>query len=276
MNLPLFRATIPHITSPNATPCRIYPIYTTMILLPMHHTFAFFIITLAALLFVQTNTIIRLIGFILFVTVPFFGLFHGIVAALVLLIVSQWKKSIDSWFYTIFGIMTLACTVLYLPLYLKYGLIEFIPPTDIGILRQYFADMGSMNGFSVFSVMLALIGFPICWQHKRKAWAAFLAFFIVLLMSLWLPYMTLYLGIAVAIFSAIALLRLIERRWMLKQIQNITLLLIMCGILFSFISYIDENKDRIHFFYVMELTMVLIPEHSQDNKTLGVMQEIRP
>lgn len=102
-------------------------------------------------------------------------------------------------------------------------------------LRLFVSDFGGIEGMSVFIVLLAVIGMIFSWGEKTKKWYfTIILLFIVMLLHERVILLVNVLGVMVAGY---AFDRLRSMEWKLKLIKNASLLVLSCGILFSFLSH---------------------------------------
>ncbi len=109
-------------------------------------------------------------------------------------------------------------------------------------IQSFFSDLGGKYGFSIFGVFLALLGFFYFFQQKKKSQWFLITFiiisiFIISISPIYGIYLIPFMGVA-ANYGFFSLLR---REWNLASLQNITLFLLLLGILFSATSVISRN-----------------------------------
>jgi energy-coupling factor transporter transmembrane protein EcfT len=110
--------------------------------------------------------------------------------------------------------------------------------TDI---QSVFTDLGGSVGFGIFGVILAGMGFIFTWRYKRR----FLPLYVLLLFLIVYIFNfstegIVYLNIIFAYLGAIGLHKLLLRRWNLDLMKSLTILIIILGLLFSGLSYINR------------------------------------
>lgn len=113
-----------------------------------------------------------------------------------------------------------------------------IPPIPI---VEVVADFGGYVGFGIFSLILVCIGILYSWKFKKTYYPAYLlAALGVFAMAGLGEIISVYLMPLAAVFIAIALLELRNRQWTIPILRSLTLVLIICGLLFSTISYMNR------------------------------------
>ncbi len=112
------------------------------------------------------------------------------------------------------------------------------------IIRESISDLGGKIGFGIFYIILAVIGFFASWK-KKYAHAGIYIIGAALLLGY--PFFSnaafMYLNFLAAYFVGIGLARLQGIRWEFIIIRNLTFLIIICGLLFSSISYLDRLSN---------------------------------
>jgi len=106
-----------------------------------------------------------------------------------------------------------------------------------------------MWGFGIFSVLLAVVGFISTWKQKYSYWQLYLGVSFAYVAALWLDQNpNAYLGFVVAFFAGLGFMALVKMKWQLTRLRDLTLLLVVCGMLFSSISYakrlVESQPDQ--------------------------------
>jgi len=128
---------------------------------------------------------------------------------------------------------------------------EFLPRSTFFIEKittsNFVSDFGSFYGFSVFMLILAFMGFFILWTQKKKYFLFLITLIILIVSSLYFPFVNIFSNYIFSFLAAITLLAIIRRKWQHRIIKNATLILIFCGLLFSttsFINRLTENEPK--------------------------------
>lgn len=120
---------------------------------------------------------------------------------------------------------------------------------------NFISDFGSKIGLSIFSVFLFFVGFGLFWRKKRFL-LLYLICLILFLFYLKFSWLLIYLNLFLAILVTVCFIELFERGWESNIIKNMTLLLLVCGLLFSGLSYakaISEDVPNEEFFVALGL-----------------------
>ncbi len=96
------------------------------------------------------------------------------------------------------------------------------------------SDFGSPLGVSVFVVLLGFFGMMVLFNRERFAATAVV---LLCLSALFTSQLIVYFSIALIFCAALFLDYLWKRDWAIPQLRNITLLLLVCGLIFSSVSF---------------------------------------
>ena len=104
------------------------------------------------------------------------------------------------------------------------------------------SDLGSYSGVGVFVMLLAIVGIVTCWQKKNillmlPALAIFIAAY------LFNTYTLFFLSLLIIVLAAAGFVDLVEQNWKLPFLRNAVLLLLLLGISFSSVSYLDRLSE---------------------------------
>lgn len=164
-----------------------------------------------------------------------FDLFHiiGVLAMLLACILLDKKERMHS--LVVGGILLAGVFAIRPPFFTTYGRIPY------SVFQGMITDFGSQIGFGVFSLILIVIGLMHSWKHKKVFYPLyFLGAFGFIAMISFGGIISVYLAPLAAIFIAKALLEIRRRMWIIPALRSLTALLIICGLLFSTVSYMDR------------------------------------
>ncbi|MCX8146863.1 MAG: phospholipid carrier-dependent glycosyltransferase [Candidatus Woesearchaeota archaeon] len=121
-----------------------------------------------------------------------------------------------------------------------------LPPTyssnvvfsSSNLFKEIISDIGGQISFSVFFIILSIVGMVFLWKTRYKYYVAYviLAFFI-LLFFIFGRYSNIYTALILSFFAAYGVCKIKNLKWQLNMIKNLTFLIIACGFAFSLISY---------------------------------------
>jgi hypothetical protein len=105
-------------------------------------------------------------------------------------------------------------------------------------LQDTITAFGALRGFSIFALLLCGIGLIKTWQEKnRNAWY-FAYFGAIVIIAILNPEYRTILNIAVSYLAAIGFIALVRRSWEAALIRNLTIILLLFGMLFNTVTYI--------------------------------------
>lgn len=203
-----------------------------------------FLLVLVAYLYVMNHKIQSILIFIL---ISLLGL-HYFITSMVLLTfliinyndyknIYDSKKTVSIPYFLIpyiFGIMFY--TVL---IYLGY-----IPAKDLTLklvpLKSFISDLGSISGYGLFYFLLSLIGAVMLWKKRHWYWHIYMSFAFLVIYVLFFSVPRILLHFVMVLFTVYAISIIINRSWRLELIQKLTLFILLLGLMFSCLSYIDR------------------------------------
>jgi hypothetical protein len=110
-------------------------------------------------------------------------------------------------------------------------------------LSELVSDFGGKSGISFFMLLLAMIGVTVTWQRNNLYFPYFIlpvviTGYIVDTQSIF------FLSLAVTFFATVGFIKLFEIKWELDTLKKYTLLLLMLGVLFSSITYLERINEN--------------------------------
>ena len=212
--------------------------------------------------FFKTTIFIFLIATIL-------NLFNALVIIFLLLFLSEIdptkKRNIN---------LTIAYILLTTFIYYIYNFfnINLLKLLTKGSLMHFVSDLGGPIGLSVFTLILGIIGIFITWDHKQQLKNIYYLILLLIIASLYFEHANIYLNIIFSIFAGIAITKIIYMKWDVKGLKTLTTLLLLCGLLFSTISYIErfsvsepskELKESLEWFNKNAEKGIIFSHHSK-------------
>jgi hypothetical protein len=107
--------------------------------------------------------------------------------------------------------------------------------------RDYFSDLGGFLGFSFFALALFGLGGYVLWKQKKRFWALFTLMFILFSLSLYNIRTNIFLNFFVVAVGGLGFYGLIKSPWKIRLIKDLSIMLIICGLLFSFLSFTKSS-----------------------------------
>jgi len=175
----------------------------------------------------------NILAFVLFFSVSLYGIIHTAIA------IATWYACLRSKhsrkYFNAFAATSFITVLSYhLPNYLKRNAIA-LPKQNL--LLGFISDFGGILGLSVFSLLLACIGFVAMWKFKNKHYSLLAAVLAIVFWSFFEKSLMIYSALIVSFFAGIAFSMFAKMRWKVKMLKNFSLLVLFCGLLFSTISH---------------------------------------
>ncbi len=213
------------------------PIYIDSFVFSQSFSFAILLFLLAFYLFMKENIFVNFVSMILFLTMPLFGIAHVICSTLLILFYAI-KYSKMKKFWWVFTPVLVFSIIYLIPLYTQY----YVPnPSFVyhNLFSLFISGLGIYPGISLFSIISFFIAIFMTWTHKKELYPIYLLSSLFIIGALFIKSFILYLNLIVSIFAAITILKLSKAKWEIKLIKNLTILVLICGILFSTVSEIS-------------------------------------
>jgi len=121
-----------------------------------------------------------------------------------------------------------------LPAYLRSEAANFARPMPV---VQAISDFSGAGGLSLFAWILAFIGLLLLWHIKKKYYAVMITITIALAVSLFIPSSLVAAHLVVSFLAGYALAFFATMRWSFEEIRFLTILVVLCGLLFSTLTY---------------------------------------
>jgi len=181
---------------------------------------------------------------VIFASIPFFGILPSFISVLLLLIYSINHKEKLKYFFTILFSLTLIFIAYQVPLLYHYGIPHTTKNIYPNILVNLLSDLGAHTGYGIFALMLSLVGFYTLWRTKKQIilYSILLSLFFL---SFFIPEIYIYLGFIIPVFAGFGLSYIIKKKWKIDLIKTLTIILIICGLLFSTLSYINNLTNAL-------------------------------
>ncbi len=186
------------------------------------HIFGFFLIVLGFFLLVNEK---KIFAFLCFFATLFFGI--SSLACLLFLLCYSASLNKDKILTIIFSLIVI--------FNLWISKIEYIP--NLWGANFYVAEFGSVIGFGILFLIIAVIGFVQSWKFKLKFAFVYLSAFVFLLLSFKSIYMLIYLNVFIVVFFSYAFQKLVSLRWELSSFKILFFAILVFMLLFSSLTY---------------------------------------
>lgn len=185
----------------------------------------------------------KLHSYTAFLFVAFFSLQFSlflIIAALALMILK--KINIKEFLFLFFGIFLILLAEF------RGWLFDFwrffiINSDFLNGLTNIFFEISSVAGIGLFIFILGLAGIFNLWKEKYRYLLGYFLVFVSIILIIYAPFL---LYIFVFVFSALAgygFINLFDHEWKNDTIKAMTLIVILCGVLFSVLSFLNFAVD---------------------------------
>ena len=219
----------------------ISPIFIYFFTIPNQHSVPFFL-NLLAFYFLLSKERYFIISILSFILLPLFGLSHVIVGFLAILSYCLSNKKAIPKFTALSIILLISSLIKYVPFYSKYPFPHLPSFINFTIFNSFISDFGAPIAFGIFTLFLSLLGLITIKKSYQNIIFYFLSA-LLLISSYYFIHLRIYINLLFAFLVANAILIFIKRRWELNLIKQLTLLAIICGLLFSTVSYINRISN---------------------------------
>ena len=112
-------------------------------------------------------------------------------------------------------------------------------------LSSLFVTLGGVKGYSLIVIILAILGMSSFWERDVKwtAWYGIITIFFA--GSLFYSSTRIFMLPVIAFFSGRAISDMVKKHWNISLLKEVTLLLIVCSILFSAVVFIKSEASSI-------------------------------
>jgi hypothetical protein len=181
------------------------------------------------------------LAMLFFALVPLVDFFAFILTFLMLLFfVLVYKKKV----HLVISSFTLSLIFMWVAyLFLHYRITYFDFITNSFSLGQFLTDFGAVIGYSFFMLLLALIGFVFA-SRKNKNIAASIIFTVLFAFSFFNASLRVYMSFVFVLGAAYAFDYLLSKEWSLTSVKRVTVLLILCTLIFSAVSFLNRQFEE--------------------------------
>ena len=110
------------------------------------------------------------------------------------------------------------------------------------LLSDLISDFGGRSGTGFFLLLLGFIGTTLTWKRK-EFYVSYLILLICIPAYLINTQIIFPLSVVIIFFATFAFIEIFQRKWILNDLKKFTLLILILGILFSSISYLDRISE---------------------------------
>ena len=241
-------------------PLVLSPVFIYLFTAPNPHSFAVLLLLLGAYLATKTYahkgseewlTIAgKLTAVICLFLVSMFSLFHAGLAIVLALWYglqkgrgSKKRGWMSEWVYVLLAVaLSILAVLIFKPAgYYVYYQIEHSLAT---LIPLSISDLGAYLGFGPFSLVLAGIGLYESWKNKKQHLIRYLLTITLFTLVFWYGNtIFFYLLWPAVYYMGLGLTALRSLHWRFTLLKNLTLLVVICGLLFSTISFMNQTAQ---------------------------------
>lgn len=173
--------------------------------------------------------------------VPLFGINFTVIYLFIILSYSIFINRIK-YFYVIFGVV-IGSALLIDHIFFGFSVFSFPSMTTYSLIRELISEFGGIRGISIMTFSLFGFGFMKLFFDKKKNVMQFL-FLTAVISIFFFEYRFFFiLNFAISVYAAYGLSHLIRRKWFSEDLKNLTILIILCGIAFTYLSFFGRFAD---------------------------------
>jgi len=131
---------------------------------------------------------------------------------------------------------------------------------------RFFSDLGGF-GFGIFSAILFFVGMSLLWKRKYKYLSFYILFMGLILLSFISDWGIYFLNFFVCVIVTMGLMKLIKMKREIRLIRNLTIWILIIGLIFSGLSFINRMSTMDPNFEVFEC-MNFLREKSEPDSTV--------
>ncbi len=171
-------------------------------------------------------------GFLVLVSTLMFGFFNFLLLLVLLIGIYSVDEKRKLFFLVLFSLSFVSAAAYYL-----FFSVRVVPAS---LLSVFISDFGGI-GFGIFTLILLLAGLAFSWK-SRYIYSLPYYLLLYLMASLFFEESSAipYLGFVIAVFAGEGFYRIANLDWELSLVKRFTILLIVCGLLFSTSSYLGR------------------------------------
>jgi len=200
---------------------------------------AIFFILLSAFLFLKKRYNLATF-FLIFASL--FSFIVGLLAFLFLLTRKTYLRKLKS-HLIVAGIILLGVFfAYYYPIFSGFNLFYPFDFNFLTMVTKIFVDLGATTGFALFMLILVVFGIFHEYQAEYRYLAITLILLVLLILSVYLLPILFILNILLVYFAAIGVIYFYNYEWKFDIIKTLMILVLVCGLLFSFLAYEEKLK----------------------------------
>jgi hypothetical protein len=110
-------------------------------------------------------------------------------------------------------------------------------------LTRTLSELGGVDSYGLFALLAAIVGGTVLWRNKAKYYFAAVGLLTLVIISFFNISWVFFGSLGISVVAGIGFIELIKRDWEFEIIRTLSIILFICGILFSSITFITLIKD---------------------------------
>lgn len=182
-----------------------------------------------------------LIGVLSLSLISLFSFWGSIISLFLFMVLSLKERYKKKWFLFAIILSIIFIVFQYLRLEsLKFPEFIFFYLRENSYLQTLISDFGSLYGVGFATLILSLIGVYILWRSKHKYLFIYVIALILFVLSVYFSFISFYLNVFIALLGGYGFMVIIDSKWECSLIKKVTIFVIILGLLFSSVSYIER------------------------------------
>lgn len=207
----------------------------------------FFISLLSIYLLTFKNKFLFVLSFLLASLISAYSIIASIFFGILLLVyIIMFNREKIKLYFIYLALNFLVIYFIINNIFSKYGSLEMLKFDFLNELfkfsyRSLLSDFGGKIGLSIFSIFLLFIGIYVLWQqNKYKYFLVYFGIFLIIILAMYFDFILFYVSIVIALIGSLGLTKLIERKWESDFIKTLSIFIVISGVVFSGLSFINE------------------------------------
>lgn len=190
----------------------------------------------------RTSRVLSGLCFLLLIFSGWVFVVLGVLCALIYAYLRLQKRAL---LYVLFFTFLMTLIFLLSPLYQNEFSLATASSFDLRIfLQQIISDFGSMFGYGIFHFLLLGYGIILSWKKKKEYSPFYILVAMLLLLAAFVDIRFILLStFASALFIGLGFVGVFRHHWSLDLVKDMTVIVIVCGLLFSSLSFVNRFSE---------------------------------
>jgi hypothetical protein len=182
-----------------------------------------------------------LIASVCFFIIPFIDVYAGIILFIMIWVYILSNKKNPKIRKTF---LTIGMTALIISIVLNYTLGYEVLTLHLFDKSALLTEVGADMGFSFSTLVLALIGIILLWERGWRNFIMYGSVILFIILSVFNNFLRVYTNFVIAVFAGFAFIYLYTRKWSIQIIKKVTIVLIICSVMFGTLLYITQYVNK--------------------------------